>query len=276
MSSPKKQYANILSASVNRKGVLDIDTFKGCPKGVAAHGERGCYGLCYAAKTAKFYKYEFERGSSRKVSKCKNVQQTLFKLPGNGGDESIPRLVKQHQLGWFRIGTMGDPCHDWELAADVCEWLGTLKTPIIITKHWIVCRDQILRRLSKVGVIFNTSISALDSSDEIAHRLAQYERVKSFGLKSVLRVVSCEFGVTENGLRMDEIQSELFSYPLVIDNPLRISASDQRVLSGDIVASRVKDMDAIASISVNNKNAYIGKCGDCPDQCGLTMKERRT
>jgi hypothetical protein len=269
----KKQYKDRLTASINRKGVLDIDTVKGCAVGIKKYGPRGCYNLCYASKTAGFYGYDFGVAVSRKISDAAESQTTLFDLPGDGGDSAIVNMVKNHHLDWFRIGTMGDPCHDWELTVEVCEWLGAIKTPVIVTKHWMICRDQLLNRLRNVGVVFNTSVSALDSKQELKHRLKQYERIKQAGIKSVLRIVSCEFGNTEEGRRLDEVQRELFSYPLVIDNPLRIPASDERVVRGDIVVSKLKDLDTITFISMNNKETYLGHCDNCPDQCGLTVKE---
>ena len=46
-------YRDVLTADVNDKGVLDIDTVKGCTAGMAAR-DGGCYGACYAATIAKF------------------------------------------------------------------------------------------------------------------------------------------------------------------------------------------------------------------------------
>ena len=48
-------YKPVLTASENLKGVLDVDTVKGCSSGMAAYPGTGCYGACYAATTAKQY-----------------------------------------------------------------------------------------------------------------------------------------------------------------------------------------------------------------------------
>jgi len=37
-----KEYLPYLSASINRKGVLDIDTVKGCKLGMANYPKGGC------------------------------------------------------------------------------------------------------------------------------------------------------------------------------------------------------------------------------------------
>ena len=52
-------YSNVITASVNRKGVLDVDTVKGCALGMLAYPGGGCYGECYARKTATLYGFNF-------------------------------------------------------------------------------------------------------------------------------------------------------------------------------------------------------------------------
>lgn len=263
-----KEYLPLLSATINRKGVLDIDTVKGCNIGMTKYPDGGCYGLCYAAKTAKFYGYDFSKSISRKIS-VPTKQMNLFNKPVIYGKNSIKNIVKKHSLEWFRVGTMGDPCHDWELTVIVCEWLCRYKKPVIITKHWIELTDRFLEKLSKCGAVINTSVSPLDTIEEIQHRVKQFNRIKSYGIRSILRIVSCEFGKTETGIKLNKIQNELFKNNHIIDNPLRISTSDYRVKIGDIIVKRIKDMNTLSSISLNSKKAYLGKCMDCPDQCGV-------
>jgi hypothetical protein len=232
----------------------------------------GCYGLCYAAKVSKFYGYDFTKSVSRKMEDHKSHDdQILFDFAGDVGSSDIARMVKNHPLKWFRIGTMGDPCHDWELTIRVCEWLCEYRVPIIISKHWIKIPDDMLPRFSKCGAIINTSISALDTVAELRYRLKQIQRFKDAEIKSVARIVSCKFGDTEEGKRMNAIQEKLFELRPVIDNPLRIPATDKRVISGDIVAEKMIDMTASTSISLHNKKTYIGHCNNCPDQCGVTL-----
>ena len=208
----------VLSVSENRKGVLDIDTVKGCTIGMANYPGKGCYGLCYAYRMAHCRGIDFKNSVSRKVNKYEK--------------KSIQQVVKKHPAKWFRIGTMGDPSHDWELTISVCEWLGRAKIPVIVTKHWVNMADSQIDRLLKCGVIINTSISALDTVDEIEHRLSQFHRLQGKNVGSVLRIVSAKFGDTEWGLRKAKIQDYLFSFSPTIDNPLRIPFSDKRVMEG--------------------------------------------
>ena len=84
---------------------------------------------------------------------------------------------------------MGDPCHDWQLTYDLCEWLYRLKAPVIVTKHWVTISDELLFKLKGKGVVFNTSISALDAIDEISHRLYQFNRIKKVGISSTFTFV---------------------------------------------------------------------------------------
>jgi hypothetical protein len=119
-----KQFLPVISANINRKGVLDVDTVKGCERGMASY-ERGCYGLCYAAKMATLYGFDFARAVSRRIVEPEQVE--LF--PGVYGPRAVARIVKNHRAAHFRIGTMGDPSHDWELTADVVAWLRRWKVP---------------------------------------------------------------------------------------------------------------------------------------------------
>lgn len=250
-------YSNRLTVSINRKGVVDVDTVKGCTLGMRAYPHTGCYGLCYAKKVAEFYGFNFPVSVSRK--------------PVESEKKSIEKKIRNHEATWFRIGVMGDPCHDWDNLVEVCEWLGAIKTPVVVTKHWMAASDEQLKRLAKCGTVFNTSVSALDTPKELELRLKQWRRVTEFGMRSILRVISCKFGDTELGRSMDTVQRELFAIggELVIDNPLRIPATDQRVIDGHILVSREKDIEANAWISLENKQTYLGHCSMCPDQCGV-------
>ena len=51
-------YSELMAADVNDKGVLDIDTVKGCTAGMRVR-EKGCYDGCYAANFAKFRGIDF-------------------------------------------------------------------------------------------------------------------------------------------------------------------------------------------------------------------------
>lgn len=264
-----KTYAPYISGYINRKGVLDIDSVKGCSFGMATYPDGGCYGLCYACGIAKLYNYNFNNSISRKLLDVDNKQLRMFGDFDISGKKPVLNMVKKHKLDWFRIGTMGDPCHDWELTADICMWLFWIKTPVVITKHWVTIPDNLLNKFKTTNTVFNTSISALDTVQERHHRLAQFNRLKDAGIKSILRIVSCKFGNTKNGTKLNNIQNQLFKNNVTIDNPLRIPRSDSRVVCGDIITEKHKDLNKVTDISIAKASSYIGKCGNCPDQCGV-------
>ena len=252
-----ERYKPKLTVSSNRKGVIDIDTVKGCTLGMKARPNGGCYGHCYANATAELYGFDFPTSVSRRIEDREKPV--------------IERQLMSHPATWFRIGNMGDPCHDWELTVEACEWLGKLKTPVVVTKHWIAARDDHFRRMADAGVVLNTSVSALDTPAELRVRLREWRRATDYGMRSLLRVVSCKFGDTEEGRRMAQIQASIFQTAgdLVIDNPLRIPATDPRVVAGDILVERHRNLGGGAWVSIENDSTYIGTCEECPDQCGV-------
>lgn len=258
-----QKYGSKLTVNENQKGVLDVDTVKGCTLGMKARPGTGCYGACYANKIAQAYGQNFPVSVSRK--------------PADEERKQIEKTIRKHPASWFRIGTMGDPCHDWENTVEVCEWLHGIKQPIIITKHWRAVPDELLERFKTCRVCFNTSVSALDTDEELRHRLTEWVRLQEYGIKSILRIVSCKFGDTETGRTLDAIQRRLFSLggKEAIDNPLRLTLTDQRVLDGDILVERMQDLSGLATISKVNPETYIGSCEACPDQCGADVVERK-
>jgi hypothetical protein len=258
MDAVRRHFTPRLSAVVNRKGVLDVDTVKGCTLGMEAHPAGGCYGLCYAAKMARARGFDFGHSVSR--------------LPVDRA--AIERKVRAHPADWFRVGVMGDPCHDWALTLDVCEWLGKFKRPVVVTKHWMpLCQEEVAR-LASCGAVVNTSISALDSIDERSYRLEQFKLLAGAGVRSVLRVVSVRCGDTEQGRAWREVQDGLLGLAPVIDNPLRVPRSDPRVRRGDILAETHSDLGGRSSVSVHSRKAYVGPCEACPDQCGVDGKAK--
>ena len=259
---PSGLYRLYLTAIENGKGVLDVDTVKGCTLGMEAYPCGGCYGECYAYKTARRYGLDFTQSVPRK----------LFR--SNKTDVFI--TVKNHKTNWYRVGTAGDPCHDWNNTIEVLEFLQkTGKTPVIITKHWTPLTDDQLIRLSDLSAVINTSVSALDTEDELIHRIEQIGRIKYAGMKSVSRVVTCNFGDSQWAKERKEVQDYLLSFAHVIDNPLRASKSNIYVQRGDILLTR-KD-ESIGGgeyVSLHCDSVYLGTCGDCPDQCGVDHAKR--
>lgn len=250
-------YSRWLTAEVNRKGVLDIDVVKGCSAGMAANMPNGCYGNCYAASIAKFRGLDFSQAVVRRVADAAHAQE-------------IERTVKASPLGFFRVGTMGDPCHAWAETCEIIEWLAPFATPVIVTKHWMKASDEQFRRLVKCNAVLNTSVSALDSPAQLAHRERQIKRYADLGGDSVARIVSCDFNEKDPlGAKMARIQRRLFTYLSVIDNPLRVARTHPLVTAGVIRLKVVQDLAAKRTISLHDDSTYVGHCESCPDQCGL-------
>jgi hypothetical protein len=254
-----RKYRPILTASLNGKGVLDVDTVKGCRLGMRNYPDGGCYSECYAFKTANQYRIDFSTSVSRKPGK------RTFRL--------VFFAVKDHSAAWYRIGTAGDPSHDWDNTIMVCEMLKqTGKIPVIITKHWETLSDAQIKRLKAVSAVINTSVSAMDTDDELGYRIRQIERLKHHGVKSVCRVITCKYGDTEWGRASKEKQEYLLSILPVIDNPLRADKSNERVIAGDIVLERNDEsVGGGKFISMHDKSVHIGMCYKCKDQCGVTF-----
>lgn len=257
-SRPGKKYRPVISACENEKGVLDVDSVKGCSDGIGRYGERGCYGECYAKKIADRYGITFQSTSRKLTPKAR---------------KQVFHAVQDFPASWYRIGTAGDPSYDWELTVELCEYLKpTGKMPVIITKHWNELGAVLAFRLADCRAVINTSISPLDSDSDREWRLDQFKAMRSYGLKSVLRVVTCQFGDTENGQRMRQIQEFLLSHSPVIDNPLRATKENQLAKAGDIILSRREDaVGGGKTVSLHSQSVFLGRCKDCPDQCGVTM-----
>ena len=257
-----RRYRSVLTAEVNGKGVLDIDTVKGCAAGMQAYPNGGCYGECYAYKVAARYGIDFATSVSRRFSDREHTA-------------TVRRLMQAHPSTWYRVGTFGDPCHDWDNTITVCKALWwTNKRPVIISKHWTALTDDQLTRLKKAKPIMHVSISGLDTDEEIQHRLEQRERIAAYGLQSVLRVVTCQYGASEWARSCHEKQEHLLSLVPVIDNPLRPSRSNPRVLAGDIIAEcNGASVGGGKFISLHNPDVHIGRCETCPDQCGCNNVE---
>lgn len=258
-----RQYSPFLTAEVNGKGALDIDTVKGCTLGMEAYPDGGCYGECYARKIAQRYGFDFNISVSRYFLKH------LWK--GYRHLDTISRIIQANPVPWYRIGTAGDPCHDWENTVRVCEALRPMcRIPVIITKHWIPLSDDQLRRLKKCNAVVNTSTSGMDTDREIAHRVAQRNRLADHGLRSICRVVTCHFGQSEWARSCQEKQDYLLSLQPVIDNPLRACQRNPRVVNGDIVISRKEEsVGGGKFVSLHHAGVHLGTCDQCPDQCGV-------
>ncbi len=257
-----RRYSNVLTADINDKGVLDIDTVKGCTAGMAARPGVGCYGNCYAANIAKFRGIDFAHSVTRTVQSKAHAAK-------------IEAAVKAAPLGFFRIGTMGDPCHAWEETVETIEWLYQWAVPVVITKHWMRATDDQFLRLVACGTVLNTSLSAIDTPAQLAHREREMNRFKELGGHSVPRIVSCDFDDSSpEGARMAAVQKRLFALEDMLDNPLRLPRSHPLVQGGAVRVTKAHDLNAYrtVSISIANPATYLGHCNDCPDQCGLSSR----
>lgn len=259
---PAGAYLPILTVVENEKGVLDVDTVKGCTSGMRAYPEGGCYGECYAQKTARAYGRNFAVSVSRKIISRSHWRDVFC-------------AVRDHYNTWYRIGVAGDPCHDWENTLAVCEALReTKKLPVIITKHWIILSDDQILRLKDLSAVINTSTSGIDTDAEIKHRVRQIERVRSFGVRSVNRVITCDYGDSEWARQAKQKQDYLLSIKPIVDNPLRASNSNPRVISGDIKLARYEhSIGGGKLVSLHDQSVYLGHCRQCPDQCGIEKED---
>jgi hypothetical protein len=251
-------YSNVITASINRKGVLDVDTVKGCTLGMAAYPNGGCYGECYAYKNAKTYGFNFRQSISRQFM-------------GREHKGTIIKEMNRHAVGWYRVGTAGDPCHDWTHTVAICWALWhTKKIPVIITKHWAELSDAQIEKLRHLRAAVNTSVSGMDTDYELRHRIGQLKRLRAAGVSSVCRVVTCQYGNSLWARGCRDKQDYLLSLTPIIDNPLRARKSSPRVLNGDIVLTRKNEsVGGGKYVSLNERAAYLGECRDCPDQCGV-------
>jgi hypothetical protein len=258
MERARGTYKPVLTVTRNRKGVIDVDTVKGCTMGMRAYPHGGCYGECYANKNARTYGVDFTTSISRQF--CDILHRS-----------TIIKMMATFPETWYRVGIAGDPCHDWtHTIAILRELRWTKKTPVIVTKHWRALTDKQIGDLQWLSAVVNTSVSGMDTDRELGHRIKQMDRIQSGGVKSVARVVTCEYGASEWARDCKEKQDYLMSLTHVIDNPLRASKSNPHVANGDIILTRRNEsIGGGKMVSLSSHKAYLGTCKGCPDQCGI-------
>jgi len=261
-------YKNLISLSKNERGIWDLDTIKGCGSGLLEN-PKGCYNDCYAYKTAKRYGIDFSKSIKR------NFENEAHK-------QSIIRQIEKIDMSFIRIGCSGDPSENWEHTINIIKQLkennqlslfdiSSKKQIVIITRHWNVLTDIQLNELSKYNICINTSVSALDNDYLIKKALFEYERLKPF-CKSILRVVSCDFNEeNEIGKKMSETQKNLFKNDSIIDTVFRPSKNNPFVKDSIINTKKMGFMKSKALVSKFNKKAFLGKCENCLEMCGINM-----
>lgn len=264
-----KQFKDSISLVKNSRGCWIIDTVKGCSV-CASSKPHGCYGDCYAKRIASRYGIDFGTPVSRRFDE--NKQYALFDFVDGRHEEDIVNQVNAIDMPFVRIGDMGDPSEDWFHTLKVCATIHKAgKQIVIITKHWKRIPNEYLGSLRDLGIIINTSVSALDSASELRYRLGEYLRLSDH-CKSVLRVVSCDFNTeTREGLAMDEVQEDLLRHDRVIDTILRPSSGNSLVTSGVIKIEKVRFMRAKVLASRHDESVFMGMCSECPDMCGVNL-----
>lgn len=253
-----REYLTKISLVRNSREVYILDTSLGCASGMR-HNQRGCYGDCYAAKSAKLYGYDFSKTVLRDFENEQHRRRVM-------------NQINRAKLDFIRIGGSGDPSENWPHTIKILKQIDKCnKEIVIITKHWTVFPDEFLHYLSTINICFNTSVSALDNFEQLNRSIEQYERLKPF-CKSVLRVVSCDFNLeNEVGKRLAAIQDTLFSKDTVLDTVFRPSKSNPLVTSGVI---NIKDgffMGKKTVMSQRSRKTYTGKCSKCKEMCGMNM-----
>lgn len=264
-----KTYKNIISLSKNERGIWDLDTIKGCKSGLLEN-DKGCYNDCYAYKTAKRYGIDFSKSIERNFE---NEQHRNL----------IVKQIEKIDMPFIRIGCSGDPSENWQHTINIIKQIrensqlslfdiSSKKQIVIITRHWNTLTNNQLKEISKYNICINTSVSALDNERLIKKSLDEYNRLKYF-CKSVLRIVSCDFNEDNLiGKEMAEIQRKLFKNELTIDTVFRPSSKNEFFLNGIINVKKMQFMNSKALISKFNKKAFIGKCQNCLEMCGLNVK----
>ena len=263
-----KAYKNIISLSKNERGIWDLDTIKGCESGLIEN-EKGCYGDCYAFKTAKRYGIDFSKSIERYFE-------------NESHKNSIIKQIEKIDMPFIRIGCSGDPSENWEHTLSIIKQLkessqlslfdiSSKKQIVIITRHWKKLTENQLNEISKYNICINTSVSALDSFDLINNSLIEYNRLKPY-CKSILRIVSCDFNENNKiGKEKAEIQRQLFKNENTIDTVFRPSSKNQFILDEIINVKKMGFMKSKALVSKFNKKAFLGKCESCLEMCGINI-----
>lgn len=254
-----KQYSSKISLVKNSRGVWCLDTTMGCESGMRDN-EKGCYGDCYAARTAKLYGHDFSTTVLRRFEDKRHEQRIL-------------RQIGRIELDFVRIGASGDPSENWEHTVSVLRVIQNCnKEIVVITKHWQPLSDEHLQFFGTLNICVNTSVSALDDGQQLANALFEYHRIKPF-CRSVLRIVSCDFNLeNETGKSMAKIQDGLFENEGVIDTVFRPTKNNLLVTNGVINVQKGVFSGSKCLMSKRNRKTYTGKCGTCLEMCGVEIK----
>ena len=206
-----RSYSKKITLTKNGRGIWTIDPIMGCKSGIEKNS-KGCFSDCYAARNARIYGYDFTENVLRDFEDEKHLN-------------SIIRKANKLDFEFIRMGNSGDPSENWEHTLNILEKLKPVeKEFVIITRHWKKLNLEQLKRLSKLNVCINTSISPID--DDLHQNIEQYEILKDY-CKSVLRCVSFNFNtLNKKGLDYDAVQDWIFYNYDVLDTVFRCSKSN--------------------------------------------------
>jgi hypothetical protein len=265
-----KNYKNIITLNKNKRGCYILDTIKGCSV-CLKEKPNGCYDNCYAKGIATRYNFNFSNVIKRDFDNDKK-QLCLNFFKNTDHEDRIIKEIQNIDMPFVRIGEMGDPSEDWQHTINVCKVISKAKKPIVIvTKHWKPIPFNLLSEIKKLNICVNTSISALDTSKEIDHRLKQYNILKDY-CNSVLRVVTCDFNKYNIiGCLMAEEQERLLGNDKVIDTIFRVNKNNNLVKDEIINVKKVTFMGSKSLVSIYNNKTYFGFCNGCLEMCGINL-----
>lgn len=251
-----RDYSNKITLTNNSRGIWTLDPIMGCKTGIEKN-KKGCFGDCYAARNARIFGYDFSKNTLRYFEDEKHLKKIINK-------------INKLDFEFLRMGNSGDPSEDWEHTISICEKIKEINKPIIIiTRHWKKLKLEQLKRISKLNIIINTSISPID--DDLHSNIEQYELLKKY-CKSTLRCVSFDFNIkNKEGMKYNLIQDWIFNNYDVLDTVFRCGKSNELYKKGIINLKETKFLGKKCFVSKKNRKTYFGNCVNCLEKCGLNM-----
>jgi len=251
-----REYKKTITLTENGRGIWTLDTVMGCNSGILEN-PKGCFGDCYAARSARIYGYDFSKNVLRYFKNEKHK-------------ESIIRKINKLKFPFVRIGNSGDPSEDWEHTITIIEKIKDVnKQFVIITKHWNKLNLNQLNRIKKLNICINTSVSAIDNN--LHDSIIQYELLKKY-CKSILRCVSFDFNLkNKKGSEYYLIQNWIFQNYEVLDTVFRCGKSNDMYKKGIINIKETKFLGKKCYVSKMNRKTYFGNCHNCLETCGINI-----
>jgi hypothetical protein len=225
---------------------------------------------CYSARIARIYGYDFTKTVYRYFESHQHRREIIS-------------AINKTDLPFIRMGNSGDPSENWAHTLHICEeiyrGLGAVqlalfrlvvpKWIVIITRHFNQIDNQDLNRLQRYRVCINTSVSAIDTPDDLQRGLNEYRRLQPY-CKSVLRVITFDFNEqNERGREYAEIQRRLLNETGIIDTVFRPSKNNPLLNDGIIKAERKRFLGRTTLVSKHDPKIFMGKCQGCTELCGV-------